>query len=94
MSDLTFEWNDRKGSENKRKHGVSFDDAKSAYLDENARLIPDPEISDDEDHFILLGLSIQLLVCHSYREKGNVIRIISARKADRSERIQYSELLR
>lgn len=97
MSDLTFEWNDRKGSENKRKHGVSFDEAKSAFLDENARLIPDPENSDDEDRFILLGLSIQLrllLVCHCYREEGNVIRIISARKADRSERMQYSELLR
>lgn len=97
MSDLTFEWNESKGSENKRKHGVSFDEAKSAFLDENARLIPDPENSDDEDRFILLGLSIQLrllLVCHCYREEGNVIRIISARKADRSERRQYSELLR
>ena len=97
MSDLTFEWNDRKASENQRKHGVSFDEAKSAFLDENARLIPDPEHSDDEDRFVLLGLSIQLrllLVCHCYREEGNVIRIISARKADRSERKQYSEFLR
>ena len=97
MSDLTFEWNDRKASENQRKHGVSFDEAKSAFLDENARLIPDPEHSDDEDRFVLLGLNIQLrllLVCHCYREEGNVIRIISARKADRSERKQYSEFLR
>lgn len=97
MGDLTFEWNDRKASENKRKHGVSFDEAKSAFLDENARLIPDPEHSDDEDRFVLLGLSIQLrllLVCHCYREEGNVVRIISARRADRSERNQYSEFLR
>jgi len=97
MSDLTFEWNDRKASENQRKHGVSFDEAKSAFLDENARLIRDPEHSDDEDRFVLLGLSIQLrllLVCHCYREEGNVIRITSARKADRSERKQYSEFLR
>ena len=97
MSDLTFEWNDRKASENQRKHGVSFDEAKSAFLDENARLIRDPEHSDDEDRFVLLGLNIQLrllLVCHCYREEGNVIRIISARKADRSERKQYSEFLR
>lgn len=96
MSDLTFEWNDRKASENKRKHGVTFDEAKSAFLDENARLIPDPEHSDAEDRFVLLGLSIQLrllLVCHCYREEENVIRIISARKADRSERNQYSEFL-
>ena len=97
MSDLTFEWNDQKASENKRKHGVSFDEAKSAFLDENARLIPDPEHSDGEDRFVLLGLSIRLrllLVCHCYREERNVIRIISARKADRSERKQYSEFLR
>lgn len=97
MSDLRFEWNNRKASENKRKHGVSFDEAKTTFLDENARLIPDPEHSHGEDRFMLLGLSIQLrllLVCHCYREEGNVIRIISARKADRSERNQYTEFLR
>ena len=96
MSDLTFEWSTRKASENMRKHGVSFEEAKSAFLDEHARLIPDPEHSDDEDRFILLGLSIQLrllLVCHCYREDENVIRIISARKAVRSEQRQYSEYL-
>ncbi|MDH4125695.1 MAG: BrnT family toxin [Gammaproteobacteria bacterium] len=96
MSEITFEWNSRKASENKRKHGVSFEEAKSAFLDENARLIPDPENSDDEDRFILLGLSIQLrvlLVCHCYRADDNVIRIISARKAARSERMQYAEYL-
>ena len=97
MSDLTFEWSSRKASENMRKHGVSFEEAKSAFLDEHARLIPDPEHSDDEDRFILLGLSIQLrllLVCHCYKENENVIRIISARKAVRSEQRQYSEYLR
>ena len=57
MSDLTFEWNSRKASENKRKHGVSFEEAKSAFFDENARVISDPEHSDDESRFILLGLS-------------------------------------
>ncbi|MEQ9566366.1 MAG: BrnT family toxin [Pseudomonadales bacterium] len=93
---MTFEWNSRKASENKRKHGVSFDEAKSAFLDENARLIPDTENSEDEDRFVLLGLSIQLrllLVCHCYRTDDNVIRIISARKADKSERRQYAEFL-
>jgi uncharacterized protein len=96
MSESTFEWNNRKASENKRKHGVSFEEARTAFLDENARLIPDPEYSDDEDRFVILGLSIRLrllLVCHCYREQGNVIRIISARKADRSERKQYAEYL-
>jgi len=96
MSDPTFEWSGRKASANRRKHGVSFDEAKSAFLDENARVIPDPEHSEDEDRFILLGLSIQLrllVVVHCYREVDDVIRIISARKADRSERKQYSDLL-
>jgi len=96
MADLKFEWDTRKASENQRKHGVSFEEAKSAFLDENARVIPDPEHSDDEDRFILLGLSPQLrllVVAHCYKESDRVIRIISARKADRSERNQYSEFL-
>ena len=96
MSDPTFEWDKRKASENRRKHGISFEEARSAFLDENARVIPDPEHSDDEDRFVLLGLSIQLrllVVMHCYREDEDVIRIISARKADRSERKQYSDFL-
>ncbi len=96
MGEITFEWNSRKAAANKRKHGVSFDEASSAFLDENARLIPDTENPEDEDRFVLLGLSIQLrllLVCHCYRADNNVIRIISARKADKSERKQYAEYL-
>lgn len=96
MSDPAFEWDKRKASENKRKHGVTFEEAKSAFLDENARVIPDPEHSVDEDRFVLLGLSLQLrmlVVVHCYREGENTIRIISARKADRSERRQYSDLV-
>jgi len=96
MSEFAFDWNSRKATENKRKHGITFDEAKSAFLDENARLIPDPEHSEGEERFILLGLSIQLrllLVCHCYRKGDEVIRIISARKADRSERKQYAEYL-
>lgn len=58
MSNITYEWNSRKASENAQKHGVSFDQGKSAFLDENARLIADNEHSDDEDRFILLGLSV------------------------------------
>ena len=97
MSDTAFEWSSRKASKNIRKHGVSFEEARSAFLDENARLIVDDEHSDDEDRFVLLGLSVQLrllVVVHCYRERDNVIRIISARRADRIERRQYSEFLR
>ena len=94
MGDPAFEWNRRKASDNERKQGVSFDEARSAFLDENARVIPDPEHSDDEDRFVLLGLSGRLrmlVVVHVWRD--DVVRIISARKADRLERKQYSEFL-
>ena len=96
MPELMFEWNSRKAAENRRKHRVSFEEAKSAFLDENARVIADSEHADDEDLFILLGLIIQLrllVVVHCYRESENVIRIISVRKADPSERRQYSEFV-
>lgn len=96
MSELRFEWDSRKASQNQKKHGASFEEAKSAFLDENARVMPDPAHSDDEDRFVLLGLSIRirlLIVCHCYRKGDAVIRIISARKADKTERQQYSEFL-
>jgi uncharacterized protein len=92
MSSLRFEWDEKKSAANRRKHGVSFAEAKTAFLDENARVIPDPEHSDQEERFVLLGLSISvrvLVVCHCYRQSGEVIRIISARKADRDEIEQY-----
>jgi len=92
-----FEWNDRKAAANRKKHGVSFQEATSVFLDENARLIRDPMATAHEDQFVLLGLSIQLrllVVIHCYQEHDEAIRIISARKADRSERRQYSEFLR
>ena len=96
MSDLRFEWDERKARDNLKKHGIAFQEAKSAFLDENARVIADPAHSEDEDRFVLLGLSVQLrllVVVHCYRENEQLIRIISARKADRSERRQYSEFL-
>ena len=88
MSTLRFEWDERKALANERKHGVSFDEARSVFFDERARLIDDPEHSADEERFILMGLSSSLrllLVCHCYRSKANVIRIISARKATARE---------
>lgn len=92
MSNLSFEWDERKSVANAKKHGVSFDEAKSVFVDERAKLIDDPDHSYDEDRFVLLGLSGALrllLVCHCYRGDGNVIRVISARKATTQESKSY-----
>ena len=89
---IKFEWDPRKDSANQRKHGVSFEEAQSVFFDENAVQFYDELHSEQEDRFIMLGLSIRsriLVVCHCERESGNVIRIISARKATRSERKYY-----
>ena len=91
MSELVFEWNQEKNASNQKKHGISFDEAKTVFSDDFARLIADPEHSDDEERFILLGESIEsnlLIVCHCIREEES-IRIISARKADKKERRTY-----
>jgi len=96
MAALRFDWDPRKARANQLKHGVSFDEAKTAFLDEYARIIRDPEHSDDEERFVLLGMSVRLrllVVCHCYREPGNLIRIISARRADKSERREYARYL-
>lgn len=92
MSSLRFEWDEKKNAANRRKHGISFAEARTAFMDEDARVIPDPEHSEEDERFVLLGLSISvrvLVVCHCYRRGGDVIRIISARKADRDEIEQY-----
>ena len=93
MSDLHIEWDPRKNAANRRKHGVSFEEASTVFGDERALLLDDPDHSDDEDRFILLGLSASLntlVVCHCYREAEEVIRIISARKANKPERAEYA----
>lgn len=92
MKNISFEWDASKASVNKKKHGVSFEEAKLAFFDENALVIHDAEHSADEDRFILLGFSATtqlLVVCHCYREKNSAIRIISARKATKKESNQY-----
>lgn len=94
MSELRFEWDPRKSRSNRQKHGVSFEEAQTVFFDEDALLIDDPDHSEDEARFVLLGFSSKLrtlAVCHCYRKSDNVIRIISARKADRSERALYAE---
>lgn len=93
MSRIRFVWDPGKSAANTRKHGVTFLEAETVFLDEEALLISDPEHSDREDRFILLGLSLKartLVVCHCYREGEKIIRIISARKADARERKLYA----
>ena len=92
MSTLRFEWDPKKAADNLRKHKVSFEDAKTVFSDEQALLIDDPDHSEEEDRFVLLGLSQSLrllVVVHCYRAGGNVVRLISARKADSDEQSLY-----
>jgi uncharacterized protein len=92
MFNLRIEWDPRKAALNFKKHKVSFEDAKSVFSDERAKLIDDPDHSEDEDRFVLLGMSSSLrvlVVAHCYRAEGHVIRIISARKATRDEEHDY-----
>jgi hypothetical protein len=93
MADLRFEWDPEKNRQNQRKHGVSFEEGESVFSDQHGLFMSDPDHSEDEDRFILLGLSSalrNLVICHCYREGEDVIRIISARKADPSERSRYN----
>lgn len=94
MDNIRFEWSQTKAKSNLLKHGISFDEAKTVFLDENARIIDDPDHSEVEDRFIILGLSVKLrllIVCHCYRENDETIRIISSRKATRNEAKIYGE---
>ncbi len=92
MKSLRFTWDPRKNRTNLSKHGISFEEAQTTFRDENAKVYFDPDHCDDEDQFILLGVSFQLrvlVVCHCFRESETLIRIISARKADRREQKDY-----
>lgn len=95
MNKIEFEWDDNKAQINIEKHGVTFEEASTVFADENAILFDDPEHSEVEERFMLLGISGQakmLIVCHCYRGDDNIIRIISARKATRNETTQYVEI--
>jgi uncharacterized DUF497 family protein len=88
MNSIHIEWDDAKAATNLNKHGISFEEARTVFYDECARLISDPDHSSNEDRFVLLGLSSTLkilIVCHCYRSDDKVIRIISARKATTKE---------
>jgi hypothetical protein len=87
-----FTWDQGKNKINQNLHGITFEEAVTVFYDPHGLLIHDPEHSNEEDRFILLGLSRRaklLVVCHCYREADEVVRIISARKADKDEEIQY-----
>jgi len=97
MELISFEWDEKKSRANLAKHKVSFDEAQTVFFDTNARMIFDPDHSGNEDRFILLGMSgllRMLIVCHCCMENdGKIIRIISARKANRNEQKQYESYL-
>ncbi len=95
MTDMRFEWDEVKNRENRRKHGLLFEEAQTVFLDENAIRFFDPDHSQDEDRFIMLGMSFRLrvlVVCHCYRKDDAVIRILSARKANKRETADYQEV--
>ncbi len=90
---ISFNWDENKNTTNQKKHGISFEEASSVFFDDNAILFDDPDHSDDEDRFLLIGMSDQAnvcVVCHCYRESDSIIRIISARKATRKEADIYA----
>lgn len=94
MNSIRFEWDENKNNINKKKHKISFEEAQTVFYDTEALVIDDPEHSEQEDRFIILGLSKKanlLVVCHCYRESDLVIRIISARKATTTEEKFYYE---
>lgn len=95
MEYINFEWDDNKNAINKKKHNISFEEAKTVFYDEEALVIEDSEHSEYEERFIILGMSASLkllVVCHCYRESETIIRIISARRATKRESAQYFEL--
>lgn len=94
MKAIYFEWDIHKNETNIKKHKISFEEAKTVFYDEHARIIADPEHSQDEDRFIILGFSSALrllVVCHCYRKEDEIIRIISARKATKNESKYYGD---
>ena len=92
MKEIHFEWNKKKNEANLKKHGISFEEAKSVFYDQNAIEFFDEEHSHDEQRFLLLGFSDKLrllLICHCFRKSDSRIRIISARKATKNEAKNY-----
>jgi uncharacterized protein len=94
---IKFEWDSPKASANKKKHGISFEEAQSVFYDEFAVQFFDESHTESEDRFLMLGFSDAarlLIVCHCERDQGNTIRIITARRATKSEGSFYSGVKR
>ena len=94
---MTFSWDDKKNSANQRQHGVSFEEAQTVFFDEYAIEFEDPDHSETEDRFLLLGLSQKLrvlVICHCFRKSESEIRIISARRATKKEQKVYFKVLK
>jgi uncharacterized DUF497 family protein len=92
MSELTFEWDDRKNRANLKKHRISFEEAQTVFFDESAIEFFDPDHSRNENRFLLIGRSFKLrilIISYCYRSQEKVIRIISSRLATRRERRIY-----
>ncbi|TLD68209.1 BrnT family toxin [Phragmitibacter flavus] len=97
MNDLSFEWDPVKAARNAAKHGVTFEEARAVFLDEHALVIPDPDHSQQEERFIIMGQGAKLrvlVVVHCFRQKGSSIRIVSARRARTKEQKPYWENLK
>ena len=97
VNELAFEWDPGKAAGNAAKHGVTFEEARTVFHDEDALLIPDPDHSADEERFIIMGRSARpriLVVVHCLRKGGSSIRIISARTAGTREQKPYWERTR
>ena len=87
---LVFEWDEKKDRSNRRKHGVSFDEAITVFYDLNSLTIRDPDHSDDEERYIDIGFSAEnRLLVVVYTERGDKIRVISARPATGTEKRRY-----
>ena len=94
MNEISFEWDSGKAASNAKKHGVSFEEARTVFYDEPALLIPDPDHSTTEDRFIIMGLSSALrvlVIVHWFRKSGSSIRVISALRARTKEQQPYWE---
>ena len=91
---MKFEWDENKNLFNQRKHGISFEEATAVFYDIFAILFDDPDHSDDEERFLIIGMSLSKGIClvsHCYRGADDAIRIISARKATKREQSVYDE---
>lgn len=94
MGEINFTWDENKNQINRVKHNVSFEEAVSVFYDKMALVKDDPDHSENEDRFIIIGISNNarlLVVCHCYRASDTEIRLISARKATKNETMQYFE---